>query len=413
VSDSDAIKMIATMLLGAMIADPSEVRTVAEALDVSDFPPGGSDVFQVLLDLDAEGKPWDIQDVQARWMETHARKWGNLVPFTCFEQRCLPTQIGTYVQRMLDANAARRLEAIGLGLSQRAGATDLAPSEVITWAEAQIEQVAATLGPPEPVTITTAADVLAYVRPNESFVVPGLIAEQERALITATEGLGKSTLLSQIAVTCAMGLHPFTGVRTGEGARSLHVDLENPEPLAMERWQRCLRTAKERGYPAPRDLAGFVSHTRGIDVSIPADRIWLRRRIEAHRPRLLCIGPLYRMTRAGSLNDEEASAGAQAFLDELRVDYNLAIITEAHSPNESNGQRQMRPIGSSVWRRWPEFGFGMVKDDDLSDRKRSFVAQVGRWRYDRDSRSWPEYIVRTADPSHQWWDDITDEVSTY
>jgi hypothetical protein len=40
------------------------------------------------------------------------------------------------------------------------------------------------------------------------WIVPGLLAKGERMVLTAGEGLGKSTLLRQFAVCAAAGLHP-------------------------------------------------------------------------------------------------------------------------------------------------------------------------------------------------------------
>jgi replicative DNA helicase len=40
-------------------------------------------------------------------------------------------------------------------------------------------------------------------------IVPGLINQDDRAIVVAEEGLGKSEFLRQIAMTVAYGIHPF------------------------------------------------------------------------------------------------------------------------------------------------------------------------------------------------------------
>src|SRR6266496_2250852 len=68
----------------------------------------------------------------------------------------------------------------------------------------------------------------------------------------------------------------------------------------------------------------------------------------------------------------------------LRTAFGFALVLEAHTPNEANGQRRvMRPYGASLWRRWPEFGLYLAEDGALS-----------HWRGPRDERAWPSRLVR-------------------
>jgi replicative DNA helicase len=355
---------------------------------------------------------WDANRVHTEWGKRgHAKRYNPSAVFDCVQRACLPTQIEQYVSDLASANAKLRLSGIADGMKYRVEETQT-PEEIGKWVVSEVQHVMDTLvGPPVP-SNTTTAEVMAWERPVDSWIIENLIASEERVILTATEGLGKSTVLSQIAVAAAAGLHPFTGhVGSAGPQRALHVDLENPRDLAMERWQAVLRTAQIRRYPLDWQAVEFQSYTRGIDVASPRDRTLLRRWIEGHQPRVLCIGPLYRMTRSGSLMDEEASREVQSFLDDLRSDYSLSIVTEAHSPNEQQGHaRSWRPIGSSVWRRWPEFGFGLVKDKERSDATRRFIAQVHRWRYDRVRRNWPSWLERAPYADQMWWDDASPTV---
>jgi len=84
-----------------------------------------------------------------------------------------------------------------------------------------------------------------------------------------------------------------------------------------------------------------------------------------------------------------------------------ALITEAHAGHASgeNG-RGLRPAGSSLFLRWPEFGMGMRPKDrtaDLEDAMREVVLRA--WRGARSERSWPTELVRNADPNGWPWVD--------
>ena len=49
------------------------------------------------------------------------------------------------------------------------------------------------------------------------------------------------------------------------------------------------------------------------------------------------------------------------FFDELRAEFGIAIILEAHMTHEGKG----RPFGWSGWRRWPEIGLELRESGQL------------------------------------------------
>ena len=122
----------------------------------------------------------------------------------------------------------------------------------------------------------------------------------------------------------------------------------------------------------------------------------MMRRVEDFKPDLLIIGPIYRL-HTGDPNSEEHARKVSVVLDEARATSNCAVFMEAHSPHHNGfGQhRTLRPVGSSLWMRWPEFGFGLrpVEDEKSAEdgdgaRGRRFLP----WRGMRDERSWPRFI---------------------
>ena len=64
-----------------------------------------------------------------------------------------------------------------------------------------------------------------------------------------------------------------------------------------------------------------------------------------------------------------------------------ALWLEHHAPMAQNGSRELRPVESGVWSRWPEFGIALRRDGDTRKRFR-----VERFRGDRDERCWPDYL---------------------
>jgi hypothetical protein len=109
-----------------------------------------------------------------------------------------------------------------------------------------------------------------------------------------------------------------------------------------------------------------------------ADREWLEAVIGACTPDVVMIGPLYKM-QTGNTNDEEGARDLALFVDRLRAKYGFAVIIEAHTAKSENATM---PAGSSVWERWPEFGFFLALDGRLR-----------HWRGPREEREWPEAFV--------------------
>jgi replicative DNA helicase len=74
---------------------------------------------------------------------------------------------------------------------------------------------------------------------------------------------------------------------------------------------------------------------------------------------------------------------------------------EHHAPHgETSKIREMRPFGSSLWLRWPEFGLALKRDPD-----RRTSLKVGRWRGDRVNADWPKRLDRgTVWPWVGVWD---------
>lgn len=247
-------------------------------------------------------------------------------------------------------------------------------------------------------------DLLDFVEVEDAYnwLVPGLLEYGDRLILTATEGGGKSTLLRQIAITTACGLEPFRPWNYADPKRVLVLDCENGEPVSRRKFRPLLATADHKsGRPLQRGMFHIECRPAGLDLTRPADRAWFMRRVEKLAPELLIVGPIYRL-HAGDPNSEELARKVSSVIDEARATANCAVLMEAHSPHH-NGQtahRNLRPLGSSLWMRWPEFGFGLrpVEDEKSASnadgcRGRRFLP----WRGMRDERDWPQFIKQGDD----------------
>ena len=109
------------------------------------------------------------------------------------------------------------------------------------------------------------------------------------------------------------------------------------------------------------------------------------------RPQIMFLGPLYKSFTDGGERAEQLNMQVAQILDRYRARYGLALWLETHAPMEQGGQRALRPLGSGVWSRWPEFGLSLRKDPNNPMR-----VHLERFRGDRDERAWPHFLERSS-----------------
>lgn len=235
------------------------------------------------------------------------------------------------------------------------------------------------------------------------WVVPDLLTRDDRLVITGVEGLGKSVLMRQMAVTVACGLHPFS-LRPIEPKRVLVVDCENPKRIMADKLNVLRRIAGARGRNAA-DRLWIKRFPQGLDLARPADRLDLHHLVQTIRPDMLMIGPVYKLYVGGaSQREEDLARLVTSELDRLREAFGFALVLEHHSPHAAPGvaHRSVRPIGSSLWLRWPEFGIGLSPAEGTQIIER--VADVRHWRGARDERQWPSRLEAGRDDEMPWID---------
>jgi 5S rRNA maturation endonuclease (ribonuclease M5) len=221
------------------------------------------------------------------------------------------------------------------------------------------------------------------------WAIPDLLERGERLIVTGEEGGGKTTFLRLLGVLPGHGVHP-TKLTKMKPISVLFIDCENREKLNRHKLAPIVVATRRIGTYTEGSVR-LIHRTDGLELETEEDRAWLRERVRAHKPDLLIIGPLYKLHTANP-KDEEIARAVTRVLDTIREENNCAIVLEAHAPNEEEGRiRSLRPLGSSLYRRWTDYGIGMRVPRGAKDKD---YAQLVHWRGPRDERPWPVLLHR-------------------
>lgn len=222
------------------------------------------------------------------------------------------------------------------------------------------------------------------------WVIPGLIERNERVIVVAAEGVGKTMLARQVAICVGMGIHPFT-YQPIKPQTTLSVDLENPERI-IRRTSRSIYAAAQAVSRNSKPQAHLLIKPQGLDLLRTEDRAVLEEMLEKTQPAILVMGPLYKaFIDPGGRTSEAVAIEVARYLDTIRDIYQCAMWLEHHAPlGTSMTTRELRPFGSAVWSRWPEFGIALQPDTTGM----AWHYDVRHFRGARDERQWPTRIRR-------------------
>lgn len=199
-----------------------------------------------------------------------------------------------------------------------------------------------------------------------------------------------TTLARQIAVQLAAGVHPFSQHVRIPPVRTLYIDLENPPALVRRKTRHLVNLGREySGWDD--DRAWRWTRPGGIDLRKPHDQHLVDRVIEISRAEFVAMGPLYKSFLEGGEKAETVNGQVARILDGFRARHGVALWLETHAPMEQQGVRSLRPMGSGVWSRWPEFGLALRKSKEKPNR-----VHLERFRGDRDERAWPHHLERSS-----------------
>lgn len=374
--------------LGVVMTDPEQAGPVFAAVRLDDFEGQYVLIAEAIHGLRVGRQPFDslavIDEMTRRG--TIGRIGGaaevHRVAGYSFGSADYSVQIIARVARL------RRLEAIGLRTAQDAGIPDADPLTVARKVADAAQAVVDGIEADGDITTQTVGEFLLGDDKPFDWVIPGLLERGDRLILTGSEGLGKSVLFRQLAVCAASGVHPFTH-QAIPPQRVLYVDCENGVSQLRHALRPLVGQGKRYGTD-PGDRLFVEPRPEGLDLTRPEDEMWLVRLVSTIQPALLLTGPLYRL-HAKNPNDEEPARQVARVLDRCRAAANCALVVEAHAGHGfGQGERPVRPTGTSLWLRWPEFGYGLRAADDYDPANR--VVDFVAWRGDRSERQWPKKL---------------------
>jgi hypothetical protein len=402
-NDPDAERQV----LGAALTSPAALDDLTQTVTGRDFyDPWHETIWHAITHLHDDGRPVDVITIHDHLVATGQTRTGDA-------PRLFELVSGLITAANADAHAQiLREHTLRRAYQQAVTRTvDTNPADIVgavtrlTLEATELRQLLARQGDDqEPIALDLDDFLHADDDDEPDWLIPAFLERGDRLILTAGEGHGKSTLLRQLAVQAAAGIHPFTGDPM-RPVRVLLVDLENSE----RQTRRKLRPLRVRagGHLTP---ATWPSPAASTDSTSPTTPTSPGSTAPSPRPRplLLVTGPIYKMA-TGNPNDEKEAKPIAMAIDHLRARHGIAVILEAHSAKTPAGvnpkNRPKEPVGWSGWMRWPEFGLHLAEDGTLT-----------HWRgmRDGDTRDIPTSLHRggpwpwspqngaTSDEGHRW-----------
>lgn len=392
-------------VLGAMLLSQMAVEKCLATVSTGDFYRGAHKVIhEAILAIVRDGRPVDATLVLAQLMDSGLldKAGGGAYLHTVMAACPTPASVGYYAGIVRGHAVRRRLIAAGRSITHWAmGSGD---AHGLTEAALRaIEEVRDFELGDDDIDTQTVGQFLAVDDEEYDWIVPGLLERGDRLILTGTEGLGKSTLFRQLAVTIAAGIHPFN-----HGAipprRVLVLDCENTPTQVRRKLRPMVAQANLQGRAIEETNLWLEIRPQGLDLANDRDLSWLMRRVALIQPDVVFLGPLYRLAPR-ALNSDDEAAPVLAALNMIRA-RGACVLLEAHAGHSigSGGRRDLRPRGSSALLGWPEMGYGIRKADIKEAKAGHRIVDFESWRGDRDERVWPERL--TAGGTWPWTETV-------
>jgi AAA domain/DnaB-like helicase N terminal domain len=354
------------------------------------FRPLHEDVADAIMQLCGTGTELDplaITDWMGpgRFGTSHAQE----VIFDIWQIPVVASNAADYAAAVHALAIRRRLVEGGTRQIQAARSPGLTVAEALNVAESGLAAAAgaAAVGTRAVSPRVIAADTAVKAH---NWVIPGMVDLSDRIIWVGWEGHGKTRLLYQYALAVACGVHPFIGDVRFDPQRTLMVNLEVGPGMWARTTEAMLEVADGYGLD---DRYSRVWSPDDLDLRTPDGQMALTAEVRAHRPRLLCAGPMYHMGIAEGQAEGADYLTVAKYLHRLARRHGCALMLEQHAPMAQNGKaRVLRPIGSVLWTKWPDFGWGLRPVRPTKARPRENRYLIERFRNPREVRAWPEAL---------------------
>lgn len=391
---------LAAMLAGSEAA----VEDVAEILDAEDFyRPAHQVIFAAILRLWAGSEPVTVvtlRDYLTKRREMRALGGDRDGAIYLAELYGLPVAAPTaaaHAQIVFDRAVRRRAIEKASRVIQAAYSLDEDPAEIALLASAELADIPAIRAGDPAGRMMTAAQFGDLTSVRTEPVINGMLHREDRVIIVAEEGHGKSMLGLQVGFCAAAGLHPFLHEVRFPARRVLVIDFENPRGEVRDRMR--MFGALAARYPEYDPASILVwSWPEGVDLRKGSDAHMVAEHIRRARPDIVLAGPVYNMIADTGEHSEQVHSTVTRFWNKMRGRYGFATWLEHHAPmQQGRSPRMMRPQGSGVYSRWPEFGKTLIANGEKG------IVNVGRFRGDRiRNRPWPDQLRRHEFYGKDW-----------
>lgn len=313
--------------LGGMLLSSRAVADCLGIVRAGDFAlPKHEVIFETIQRLAGAGAPVDVISVTDELIKQNQLAQAGGADYVHSLTSVVPTaaNAGYYAGIVREAATRRGLALIGQQLQQ------FAPQPGVALAQAMgaLEELRDATAAGDAGRVKWMREVMDVPEMDDvpDWVIPDVLERKDRLMLSAGEGVGKSTLIRQMAILSAAGIHPFKFAPI-KPIRVLVVDAENSE----RQWRRASRRLVEEATMRGRDPLGSIAlHCVGVmDITKAADLGRVHSWIDQAKPDLLVIGPLYRVV-SGSLDKEEDAKPTLRALDSLR-ERGVSMLIEVHA----------------------------------------------------------------------------------
>lgn len=354
-------------------AASGNARVVLSIAGIADFTPGKhQDLMALIAALLAENGKVTAMEVATEAMKAN-RELGLYYATQVSEAFYGESE---YVARQVHEFAQRdRAQAITARLEQRLQTWN--PEEAL--AEARREFAEWQLNAYHDVPKALSFDELLGLQDDsQPWVIQNMLRRREVMMVTGHEGFGKSMLMAQLTLGAACGVASLSPDGTlHQPAKVFIVDVENTNGQIRENMLKVWPYMQQANPGVQPDI--LFSQTKAVDLTKATERNALIREITAYKPDLVYLGTVYQL--APSPIHDDVFFAVKNTVDAVRHEIGSAFLVEHHAGHDKDGQgvRDSRPYGSSMWRRWPNFGIGLVPGLENGTR----IANLARWRGDR------------------------------